>query len=154
VIGRVLAAVPLAATLVACSAAATPDPSSPFDEVSIEGPRDLPLNFASREGRPVENGGIVFDPISAPLDHGVAYRFDLGHCGLGSPVDLDGSFWTPLEGTTAAGGALDLDSDGEMINGTAGVVVVIGDEARFRTASGSVVRFERHAGEREFPLCE
>ena len=34
-----------------------------------------------------------------------------------------------------------------------GVIVVIGDEARFRTQSGSIVRFVRHAGEKEFPGC-
>ena len=41
-----------------------------------------------------------------------------------------------------------------MINATGGVIVVIGDEMRFRTDSGSVVRFERHAGEKEFPGCD
>ena len=40
-----------------------------------------------------------------------------------------------------------------MINATAGVIVVIGDEARFRTESGSVIRFARHDGEKEFPGC-
>ena len=41
-----------------------------------------------------------------------------------------------------------------MINATAGAIVVIGPEARFRTDSGSVIRFERHAGEKEFPGCD
>jgi hypothetical protein len=31
---------------------------------------------------------------------------------------------------------------------------VIGDEARFRTGSGSVVRFERHESSKEFPGCD
>ena len=84
----------------------------------------------------------------------VAYRFSLGHCGLLSPIDVDGSFWDPLDGTTPTGAELDLESDGEMINATGGVIVVIGDEMRFRTDSGSVVRFERHPGEKEFPGCD
>ena len=50
----------------------------------------------------------MFDPISAPLDDAVAYRFGLGHCGLLSPVDVDGSFWDPIDGTPPSAAALDL----------------------------------------------
>jgi hypothetical protein len=140
----------------ACSADALPTESSPsFAGISTSNPRDLPLNFESREeGRPGPNGGTMFDPISAPIDDKVAYRFDLGHCGLLSPVDLDGSFWDPLDGISSSGAELDLASDPEMINAAAGAIVVIGDEMRFRTALGSVVRFERHEGEKEFPGCD
>ena len=120
----------------------------------MENPRDLPANFENLEGRPGPNGGIVLDPVSTSVDHAIAYRYELGHCGLLSPVDVDGSFWNPVDGTTADGAELDLRADSEMINATGGLIVVIGDEARFRTASGSVVRFERHAGEREFPGCD
>lgn len=41
-----------------------------------------------------------------------------------------------------------------MINATGGVIAIIGDEARFQTQSGSVVRFARHAGEKEFTSCD
>jgi hypothetical protein len=144
-----------AAVLAACAAESAPaDPSSAFAGVSTSNPRDLPTNFASREGRPGPNGGIVFDAISEPIEEGVAYRFGLGHCGLHSPLDLDGSFWDPMDGTTAEGVPIDLAADGEMINATRGAVVVIGDEMRFRTSSGSVVRFVRHDGEKEFPGCD
>lgn len=139
--------------LAACAGEAAPTIRSPFDSVSSNDPRELPANLAPGEGRPGTNGGIVFDPSSAPIDEGVAYVFSLGHCGLHSPVDLDGSFWDAVDGTTADGAALDLETDGEMINATPGVIVVIGDEARFRTESGSLVRFARHAGEKEFPGC-
>ena len=47
----------------------------------------------------------------------------------------------------------DLESDAEMINATSGVIVVIGDEARFLTGTGSVIRFARHEGDKEFPAC-
>ncbi len=68
----------------ACSADAVPtETAAGFAGISTSDPRDLPLNFESREdGRPGLNGGTVFDPISAPIDEGVAYLFDLGHCGL------------------------------------------------------------------------
>jgi hypothetical protein len=155
---RVLALLCLAmgVMLVACSANAVPtDTAGGFAGISTSDARDLPLNVESREeGRQGTNGGTVFDPISAPIDDEVAYRFDLGHCGLLSPVDLDGSFWDPLDGVTSSGAQLDLAGDPEMINAAAGAIVVIGDEMRFRTALGSVVRFERHEGEKEFPGCD
>jgi hypothetical protein len=143
-----------AAIVVAACAPGTSAPTTGFEDVTIESARDLPASFESREGRPGPNGRTVYDPISAPIDDGVAYRFDLGHCGLSSPVDLDGSFWEALDGTASTGEGIDLDTDGEMINATSGAIVVIGDEMRFRTASGSVVRFERHPGEKEFPGCD
>jgi hypothetical protein len=140
----------------ACSAEAVPAETAPgFAGISTSNPRDLPPTFEQRaEGRSGPNGGTVFDPISATLDDAVAYRYGLGHCGLHSPVDVDGSFWDPIDGTTGSGGALDLAADGEMINATQGAIVVIGDEMRFRTATGSVVRFKRHEGEKEFPGCD
>jgi hypothetical protein len=144
----------VAVVLSACWAEPLPPDSSAFDGVSTNDPRDLPVNFANHEGRPGPNGGIVFDPVSAPIDHATAYLYELGHCGLLSPVDVDGSFWNPVGGTTADGAKLDLRADSEMINATAGLIVVIGDEARFRTVSGSVVRFERRSGESEFSGCD
>ena len=155
---RVLPSLGLAVGLVlgACTADGGPtEAGSAFAGISTSNPRDLPLNFESREeGRPGPNGGTVFDPISAPIDDAIAYRFELGHCGLNSPVDVDGSFWDAIDGTTNSGAALDLAADGEMINATQGAIVVIGDAMRFRTATGSVVRLERHLGEKEFPGCD
>ena len=136
--------------LSACSGEATPPG---FEGISTADPRDLPAHpgFESTLG---PNGEFIYSPVSLSIDESVAYAFSLGHCGLFSPIDVDGSFWDPLDGTTPTGAELDLESDGEMINATGGVIVVIGDELRFRTASGSVVRFERHAGDKEFPGCD
>ena len=116
-------------------------------------PLELPPAGNAPEGREGPDGGIIFGPASAPIRDGVAYRFTLGHCGLHSPVDVDGSFWDAVAGLTAVGDPLDLDNDGEMINATSGLIVVIGDELRFRTESGSVVRFSRHEGEKQFGMC-
>ena len=139
--------------LSACSAGDAPTDAPDFEGVSTANPRDLPRSGDFAEGDPGPEGGIVFGPVSARVEHGVAYRFSLGHCGLHSPVDVDGSFWDAVDGTTASGEVLDLENDGEMINTTSGVIVVIGDEMRFRTDSGSVVRFARHDGDKEFPAC-
>jgi len=124
-----------------------------FENVPISDAREMPPGGPFVEGRLGPTGGTIFDPSSAPLVDAVVYRFSLGHCGLHSPVDLDGSFWDPLDGVGPNGQPLALETDSEMINATAGVIVVIEDEARFRTESGSVIRFARHDGEKEFPGC-
>jgi hypothetical protein len=151
----------LALTVLLASAACATDgvetdqplQSVSFEDVPIAQVRELPPSGPFVEGRIGPTGGTIFDPSSAALEPAVAYRFSLGHCGLLSPVDLDGSFWDAIDGVTADGQPLDLGNDGEMINATAGVIVVIGDEARFKTDTGSVVRFARHDGEKEFPGC-
>ena len=151
----------LALVILMASAACATDPdrtdqpreSDLFDEVRAANARRMPPNGPFPEGRPGPAGGITFIPSSAAIEHAVPYTFSLGHCGLQSPVDVDGSFWDAIDGVTPTGQPLDLAADTEMINATTGVIVVIADEARFRTESGSVVRFARHAGEKEVPAC-
>jgi hypothetical protein len=130
---------------------ATPDP---FEQVMVGQPQALPEPDRVSPGRPGEGGGIVLEPVSRAIDHATIYHFSLGHCGLLSPIDVDGSFWDPLDGVTAGGAPLDLENGSEMINGTPGTLVVIGDEARFRTEGGSVLRLARHDGRKEFPGCD
>ncbi len=113
----------------------------------------MPPGAPFEVGRIEPNGDTTFKPVSAGIEEGVPYRFNLGHCGLHSPIDVDGSFWDELDGVTPAGQRLDLERDTEMINATGGVIVVIGDEARFRTESGSIIRFARHEGDKGFPGC-
>ena len=143
----------LALGAAACAAEAPDAVADPFEGISAADPLELPPAVDANEGREGPEGGVIFGPVSMPIRDGVAYRFTLGHCGLQSPVDIDGSFWNAIDGLTRAGDRLDLDVDGEMINATSGVIVVIGDELRFRTESGSVVRFGRHDGEKEFQMC-
>lgn len=141
--------------LLVLGACAAPAASEPSDEWTITGPpRDLPPDLERTEGRPGPGGGTIFEPSTVRIEQGVAYRFALAHCGLASPVDLDGSFWDPVDGATAGGQPLDLAGDPEMINATGGVIAVVGDEARFQTGSGAVVRFARHFGEKGFPGCD
>lgn len=122
------------AVLAGCSLQGASAPGAdPFDGISAHDPRHL--------------------PVAGPVQHGVAYRFVLGHCGLHSPISIDGSYWDEVDGRDRAGAPLDLENDGEMINATSGVIVVIGDEMRFRTDGGSIVRFIRHDGDKEFPPC-
>jgi len=143
--GRPIRAV-LALTLLLASAACSGEPevTDPFDDIGIGDARPMPANEEVR---------LPFGPSSPAIEHGIPYIFNLGHCGLQSPVDVDGSYWDPVDGVTPDGQPIDLGTDTEMINATAGVIVVIDDEARFRTASGSVIRFARHGGDKEFPAC-
>jgi hypothetical protein len=115
--------------------------------------RELPA-VGEYDGRQGPDGGTLLRPASQRVTHEAGYAFSLGHCGLHSPVDVDGSFWNAVDGTDASGAPLDLDTDSEMINATVGAIVISGDELRFRTETGSVVRFARHAGEKAFPGCD
>ena len=125
-----------------------------FEDVSTAGAGEMPPSGPFAEGRSGDDGGTILAPVSASIAPATAYRFSLGHCGLASPIDVDGSFWDPVEGVTAGGGPLDLQGASEMINATSGFFVIIGDDARFRTESGSVLSLERHDGEKEFPGCD
>ncbi len=139
--------------LVGLAACGTATPGLVGGWPRLEGGRDLPP-VGEYQGVPGPNGGTLLEPASLPIDHGVAFRFALGHCGVLSPVDLDGSFWEAIEGTSAAGAPIGLATDAEMTNQTAGTVAVIGNQARFRTDRGTLVRLERHDGAKEFPGCD
>jgi hypothetical protein len=140
--------------LAACASASTPGPT-----VTVEWPldgagREMPPVGERPNGVPGPGGGTILRPVSAPIASGMAYRFTLGHCGLLSPIDVDGSFWDPVEGVSALGAPIELESDPEMINATGGTLAVFSDEMRFHTDGGSIVRFTRHDGAKEFPGCD
>jgi hypothetical protein len=153
---RIALAVLAITGLAGCGAPAAPSESaSTFAFGSRDDARELPAPAPGdpAEMRPGANGGVILDPTSVPIEHRQPYQFNLGHCGLSSPVDLDGSFWDEVELVDANGQPIDRQTDTEMINASTGVVIVIGDDAFFRTELGSVVTFRRHEGEKEFPPC-
>jgi hypothetical protein len=86
---------------------------------------------------------------------GTAIEYALGHCGLWSPVDLDGSLWQPVGGQDPDGGVIDEDAEiGELINATPGsFVLVTPDAGLFTSTTGLTVAFERAPGELAYPLC-
>lgn len=113
----------------------------------------LPLPADLRLGR----GDIMVTPSSEPgLATGATMPYDLGHCGLYSPVDLDGSLWEPVGGVDRQGGPIDTDAEiGDLINGTTGeVMLVTAERLDWRaTSSGVVVVFRRLPGARDYPIC-
>ena len=84
--------------------------------------------------------GFRFWPRSGPVQEGVAYRFDTGHCGLGHLLDFDGSFWDPVN--PAAG-----EEPVFFYNQDVGTIRLVGpDEARYTSSSGDEVRLVRVDG--------
>ena len=76
-----------------------------------------------------------------------AVDFSLGHCGLGSPIDVDGSFWDPV-------GPVDSNAP-DAINSSQGTFSLIGpNDAQFRSRTGFVVNLRRHEGAKDFFGCD
>jgi hypothetical protein len=100
---------------------------------------------------------VDIEPTSVPgIPEDVVFSLALGHCGLGSPIDVDGSVWDPIGGLDAHGEAIDSEEEvGELINAT-DLSAVIPSMGRLdlRTPLGSVVVLSRHIGPRGYPLCD
>jgi hypothetical protein len=99
---------------------------------------------------------VSIEPESAPsLTVGVPVPYMLGHCGLYSPIDVDGSLWWPVGGAASDGGPIESDEAiGELINQTDGELLLTSeDEATFTTAGGSTIHLERAEGAVDYPLC-
>jgi hypothetical protein len=85
---------------------------------------------------------------------GTPYPYTLEHCGVGSPVDFDGSLWDVLGAQDGRDGPVTEQQIGEIINpGTGTMTLVDAEHALFRTSSRLIVGLRRHAGEKRFPPC-
>jgi hypothetical protein len=105
---------------------------------------------------PSDLSTVSLEPESAAsLTVGEPVPYALGHCGLWSPIDVDGSLWQPVGGTAADGGPIESDEAiGELINATAGELLLTSpDEATFTTAGGSAIFLVRAPGALDYPLC-
>ncbi len=69
----------------------------------------------------------------------------LGHCGLDSPIDVDGALWDPI-------GA--IPADPAMINATAGTFRRLGPDSADFVVGGTRVELRRHEGARMLPGCD
>ncbi|MFN8520231.1 MAG: hypothetical protein U0667_12745 [Chloroflexota bacterium] len=143
-------------TLAGCGAARPPGPPASVPPVAtptidpFAGALPLPAGLVMQGeflGRPSSHRDMV---------EGETVKFALGHCGLLSPVDVDGSLWEPVGGADAAGGPIDTEDEvGDLINATPGVVMLVGrDRLDYRSdAAGVWVVFRRLPGPRRYPLC-
>ena len=99
---------------------------------TIEATRGEPMGIAVAPASPAA------DPAPVP--------FTLGHCGLFSGIDVDGSYWDPI-------GLVDYDH-GDVINAASGVFAATDpDHATFTSKGGLVVTLQRHPGAKLLPFC-
>ena len=93
----------------------------------------------------VPNGGGTFPVSPAGAQVGVDYRYDMPHCGIHSPIDVDGSYWD----------AVGEPEDSVRFDGRTGTFRLTGqDEATFTSDDGEVLRLVRHDGPKSFPGCD
>lgn len=89
--------------------------------------------------------GIPVEPSSGRAGPGpVPYR--LGHCGMYSGIDVDGSYWDPV-------GLVDPDH-ADAINAADGTFTFTGpDQGLFVSKGGWQVQLIRHQGPKHLPGC-
>ena len=101
------------------------------------GPRPLPdptrSDFEVRETA----DGTEYTSRTAPLEEGVEYRFDTGHCGLQWMTDFDGSFWVPEEPMSGPIPFFYFNQD----RGT--IEIVSEDRAIYRSDEGGTAKLTR-----------
>jgi hypothetical protein len=134
---------------------ATASPSVPASPAASPGAAFFPLPEIVAV-IPPDIPTVSLEPTSEPaLEVGATIPFTLEHCGLLSPVDVDGSLWQSVGGVDALGGPLDSDDEiGELINATIGELTLVDvDAATFTTSMGSVIHLERAPGALDHPLC-
>lgn len=125
----------------------------PEGDVVIEFPGGAGINvhlvvaadgsFEAVRGEPM---GIAVEPMSPAGVEAGPMPFTLGHCGVLSGIDLDGSWWDPV-------GPVPMDS-GEAVNATAGIMTVTDpNHAAFTTPTGFAIQLQRRAGPKLLPFC-
>ena len=140
------------AGLAACTGVG-PTASSTPDATLALWPLPMELSVQPRPGTPTS----ARLPVSPPgeVRHGALYDFELGHCGLLSPIDFDGSLWLPVAGGDGHGGPLSENQHIELINSTRVTLSLLdGAAAHLRTPLGAVITLARHDGAWAYPLCD
>jgi hypothetical protein len=96
---------------------------------------------------PTESFTVVVEPTSLPGQlRAEPIPYSLGHCGLGSGVDVDGSWWDPV-------GFVDIDH-GDAINAAEGTFTPHDpNHATFVSDGDFEVSLVRRVGEKHLPMC-
>lgn len=141
--------------LIGCqlTTAPTSSPSATPTATPILLPLPAGLSGIPRPGTPT----AVIQPRTrrGAVAPGVAQPFELGHCGLVSPIDFDSSLWDPIAGDDGAGGPLTEEQEGELVNATRVELTLIEpDVIRLETPGGAVLTLVRHSGARPYSLCD
>ncbi len=126
-------------------------PSPPSDLATL--PLPPGVSGIPEAGTPTSMVEPVTPPGSVPI--GAPQSYTLGHCGLGSPIDFDGSLWDPTAGDNGAGGPLSQDQLGELINATPVILTLVdATRAQIVTPLRARVMLERHLGPRSYHGCD
>jgi len=142
----------VALVAVGCGADVPAPTASPTPTLALQ---PLPANLSGIPGPTDVTALLVPHTPRGELEVGVSRNFTLGHCGLMSPVDVDGSLWDPVGGHNGAGGPLNEQQSGELINETPAVVELTDPNTMvMRTAGGAVITLTRHDGPRNYYLCD
>jgi hypothetical protein len=142
----------LALLLAACGA---PEPTPSFTPVARQEFQPLPGNVSGIPGPDSPTARVAAQSRAGGWPIGVARVLTLGHCGLGSPLDFDGSLWDPVGGHDGRGAAIAEEQLGELINATDVAVTLVDTRTAWLvTGSGAVVLLARHAGPRNYLLCD
>ncbi len=90
--------------------------------------------------------GILVEPSSQVGIPAGPQPYTLGHCGIFSGIDADGSWWDPV-------GPIDMDS-GDAVNATAGVLNLTDPtHGTFTAPSGFAIQLQRRDGAKVLPPC-
>ena len=90
--------------------------------------------------------GILVDPSSPVGWPAGPQPFTLGHCGIFSGIDVDGSWWDPV-------GPVDMNG-GDAVNATEGVLNLTDPtHGTFTAPSGFAIQLQRRDGAKVLPPC-
>ncbi|HYI23606.1 MAG TPA: hypothetical protein VEX62_13335 [Candidatus Limnocylindrales bacterium] len=166
---RNLAVVALVALLVGCGSTTTPTPGPTVNQAPTSSPTPipspttnpdlpslaLPAGYSGIPGPGAPTATIEAHTPAGSVPVGEPQSFEIGHCGLGSPIDFDGSLWDPTFGDDGSGGPLTNDQQGELINATQVELTIIDPvTALLVTPAGARVLLVRHDGARPYALCD
>jgi hypothetical protein len=125
-----------------------------IDEMASSGVRSLPPPISAAEPQDLGNGHFRFFPHSGHASVGVPYQFGLyTHCGLDWPLamDFDGSFWDPNGPASDRSGNPPAGFGNPYDEGT--VTLISPTLAQYRSRTGTMLQWNRHAGPQISSLC-
>jgi hypothetical protein len=96
--------------------------------------------------RPSQEVFLVGVPASSNRLSEPGATIELGHCGLLSGIDVDGSFWNPI-------GRLDMTHPDAINAVSAEFTLTTPATATLRTANGLELTLVRHPGNKHLPAC-
>ena len=139
---RAIAVLVIGCLVAGCSGVPVPSSSPWGNSVATAGPE-------AEADRPVvarADGTITLMPISPRgAVVGVGYGYVMPHCGILSPIDVDGSFWDSADATTGT----------ELMDGEPGTFRLIDEDTAVftRPDDDNTLRLVRHEGAKAFGLC-